>query len=73
MRFKTVRLMTIRNGPKKTISASGGLELLQMVSKPDTGRCASKDTVPQEEWIVRSHIGWRGEQSILYKGVKTFP
>ena len=24
-------------------------------------------------WIVRSHIGWKGEQSILYKGVKTSP
>ena len=22
-------------------------------------------------WIVRFHIGWRGEQSILYKGVET--
>ena len=22
-------------------------------------------------WIVRSHIGWRGERNILYKGVET--
>ena len=22
-------------------------------------------------WIVRSHIGWGGKRSILYKGVKT--
>ena len=27
----------------ETISASGGLELLQMVSEPDTRGCASKD------------------------------
>ena len=24
-------------------------------------------------WIVRSHIGWRGEQNIFYKGVETSP
>ena len=23
--------------------------------------------------VVRFHIGWGGEQSILYKGVETFP
>ena len=31
-RFKPMRLTTIRNGLKRTISASGGLELLQMMS-----------------------------------------
>ena len=29
--------MTIRNESKWTISISGGLEMLQMVSEPDTG------------------------------------
>ena len=29
--FKTMRLTTIRNGPKQTLSTSGGLRLLQMV------------------------------------------
>ena len=24
-------------------------------------------------WIVRSHINWGGEQTILYKGVETSP
>ena len=24
----------------------------------------------QRGWIVRTHIGWRGEQNILYKSVK---
>ena len=33
----------IRNGPKRTISASSGLELLQMISESDTGLCASED------------------------------
>ena len=40
-----------------TISASGRLELLQMVSEPDTGQCASEDASPP----VRSHVSWRGE------------
>ena len=42
-----------------------------MVSEPDTIWCASEDAGPQEGWIVRSHIGWRGKRNILYKGVKT--
>ena len=31
---------------KKTIFASGGLELLQMVLEPDTGRCVSEEAKP---------------------------
>ena len=50
----------IRNGPKRTIFASGGLGLSQMVSKSDTGQCVSKDVGPEGGWIVRSHISWRG-------------
>ena len=61
MRSKTVSLMAIRNGTKRTISASGGLELLQMVSELDAsgglellqmvseldvGRCANADAGP---------------------------
>ena len=42
-----------------------------MVSKPDTGQCASEDAGLQGGWIVRSHIGWRGERNIPYKGVET--
>ena len=33
-----------------------------MVSEPNTRRHASEDAGPQRRWIVRSHIGWRGEQ-----------
>ena len=65
--------MTIHNGPKRTISTSGGLGLLQMVLESDTGRCASEDARPPMGGFVRSHIGWRGEQNISYKGVKTSP
>ena len=32
--------------PKRTISVSGGPGPLQMVSKLDTGQCASEDVVP---------------------------
>ena len=47
MRFKTVRLIVMRNGSKWTIFASGGLGLLQMVSEPDIGRYASENAGPQ--------------------------
>ena len=63
-----MRLTTIRNRPKQTISASDGLGLLQMVSEPNTGDVASV-----RGWIVRSHIDWRREQSVTYKDVETSP
>ena len=66
-----MRLTAICNGSKRTISASGGIELLDMVLEPDTGRCASEDAGPPRVVIVRSHVGWRGERSIPYKGVET--
>ena len=63
-----------RESPKRTISVSGGLELLKIVSESDSGQCASKDTGPQRGWIGwGSHIGWRREQNITYKGVETSP
>ena len=43
---KTVRLTTIHNRPKRTISTSGGLGQLQMVSELDTGQCASEEARP---------------------------
>ena len=62
--------MTICNGPKQTISTSDGLELLQMVSKLDTGRCVNEDAGPQG---VDCEIPHRleMEQNISYKSVKT--
>ena len=38
-----------------------------MVSELDTGRCASRDVGPSMGWIVRSHIGWRGEEAFLIR------
>ena len=35
-----------KGSPKRTISASGGLGLLQIVSEPDIGWCASEDVGP---------------------------
>ena len=43
MRFKNIEGKPERESPKRTIFACGGLGLLQMVSEPDTGRCASED------------------------------
>ena len=39
-------LKTLRGSLKRIISVSGGLGLLQMVSKLGTERCASKDARP---------------------------
>ena len=72
-RFKTMRLTAICNVPKQTISASSGFGALQIVPELDIERCASEDARPPRRWIVRYHIGWRGERNILYKGVKTSP
>ena len=44
--LKTVKLITIRNGSKRTISTSGGFGLLQMISELDTGQCVSKHDGP---------------------------
>ena len=63
----------MRNGPKRTISTSGGHELLQIVSESDIGRCASEDAGLRKGWIVRPRISWKGEQNIPYKGVETSP
>ena len=68
-----MRLTTICNGSERTIFASSGFWLLQMLLEPDTGRCVNEDVGSQGEWIVRSHISWREERNIPYKGVETSP
>ena len=40
-------LKTLRESPKRTISTSGELGLLQMVSELDTGLCVNKEVEPQ--------------------------
>ncbi|KAG7033927.1 Cysteine-rich receptor-like protein kinase 10, partial [Cucurbita argyrosperma subsp. argyrosperma] len=72
-RFKNLEGKPKRENPKRTISVSSGLWLLQMVLEPDTGQCANEDVGPLRGWIVRSHIGWRKKQSIPYKVVETSP
>ena len=54
--FETIRLMTIRNGQKRTIYADSGLELFQMVSETSTEQCVSEDASPQGVCTARSHI-----------------
>ena len=54
--FKNLEGKSVRESLKRTISASDRLGLLQMISEPDTGRCASEDTRSPKGWIVRSHI-----------------
>ena len=39
-----------RESPKRTISANGGLGPLQMVSEPDTKRCAREEVETQRGW-----------------------
>ena len=73
MRFKTMRLTTICNELKRTISSSVELGLLQMASKPDTEWYASEDAGPPRGINMISHINWRGERNIPYKGVETSP
>ena len=63
----------IRNGLKQTISAISGFELLQMVSKLGTSGLTTRMLGLQGGWIMRSHIGWREERNIPYKGVDTSP
>ncbi|KAG7030901.1 Bifunctional riboflavin biosynthesis protein RIBA 1, chloroplastic [Cucurbita argyrosperma subsp. argyrosperma] len=50
-RFKNLEGKSERKSSKRTIFVSGGLELLQMVSDLDTGRCTSEDAGPPRGWI----------------------
>ena len=54
------------------VGSSKGVDC-QMVSELDNGWCASENVGPQRGWIMRSHVGWRGDRNILYKGVETSP
>ena len=43
MRFKNLEGKPEKESPKRTISASSGLEPLQIISEIDIGRCASEE------------------------------
>ena len=62
MCFKNLEGKLERISPKRTIFASGGFELLQMVSEPDAGECANKDFGSRRGGIGGSHIDWRRER-----------
>ena len=73
MRFKTLK----ESLEKKT---QGGLYLSAVNLAVTNGIRARHQVVCQRErwcpkwgWIVKSHLGWRGEQNIIYKSVETSP
>ena len=58
MRFKNFEGKLERKSSNRIISVSGGLGPLQIVSKPNTERCASKDSEPQKgvntrQWTLK--------------------
>ena len=64
----------ICNGSKRTMSTSGGLGLLQMVSKPNTERCASKDIGPSRGLDCEiSHRLERGTKYFFIRVWKALP
>ena len=65
-----------RESPKRTISASGGLELLLMVLQPNIGRCANEEAKLQRGW-TRGGVpgrtlgpkgGWIGSPTSIGEG-----
>ena len=46
MRFKNFEGKPERESPKRTISASGGFGLLQMILELDIGQCVNEDVGP---------------------------
>ena len=53
MHFKNLEGKPERKNPKRIISSCSGLGLLQMVSEPDTGHCASEEVELRKEVDMR--------------------
>ena len=53
--FKNLEGKLERKSQKKTISITDGLKLLQMVSEPDTKRCASEEIELRRRVDTRLH------------------
>ena len=51
MHFKNLEGKLERESPKRTISTSGELGLLQMVLEPGIGQCTNEKVEPQKGWI----------------------
>ena len=54
--LKVMRLTTLHNGLKWTISTSGEFELLQMILEPDIERCVSENAGPQGNSLPSRHV-----------------
>ena len=54
--LKVMRLTTLHNGLKWTISTSGGFELLQMILEPDIERCVNENVGPQRKSLSSRHV-----------------
>ena len=61
-----MRLTAICNEQKRTISASDGFGLLQMVPELDNGQCASEDVGPQGDGLWEPiSVGERNETFLI--------
>ena len=58
--------------PVKTLG-SKGVDLEAIPHRLEERKSVSENAGPEGGWIVMSHIGWGGEQTIIYKGMETFP
>ena len=70
------RFKTLRGSSKGKVQRRQYLIAIgcyKMVTEPDIEQSASENAGPPRGWIVKSHLGWRGEQSIPYKDVETSP
>ena len=67
------RFKTLRESQKRQYLVSVDLSYYKWYQSLTLGSMPARTLGPQEGWIVRSHIGWRGERSILYKGVEIYP
>ena len=65
--------MATCNGEECTYLLAVGLSCYKWYRSQTLDGVPARTLGLQERWIVRSHIGWKEEQNIAYKGVKTFP
>jgi len=65
MHFKNLEGKFKRESSKRTISTNG--------IRARHRWCANENSKPPKGWILRSHVSWRGERNIPYKGLETSP
>ena len=68
LRFTSCVLYTELDNPDQPLI---NVEVVAHVTRPEIR--SSEVKYPVYVNIVRSHIGWKGERSIPYKGVETSP